>query len=201
MDTFWNQKYSERQWLYGKEPNAFFKEKLSTLPPRNLLLPCEGEGRNAVYAALQGWKVWAFDSSDVAAKQALGWAGDNQVSIRYDVSTVESFHPGETGFDAIALIYTHFLPETRHAFFSQLQEWLNPGGRIILEGFRKDQIHRSSGGPKNIDMLYSVDAIRNDFANLHIEQLTTETVVLSEGAGHQGEAEVIRFVGLKSHHE
>ena len=58
-----------------------------------------------------------------------------------------------------------------------------------------------SGGPKNIDMLYSVDAIRNDFANLHIEQLTTETVVLSEGAGHQGEAEVIRFVGLKSHHE
>lgn len=198
MSIFWDNKYSQKDFLYGRKPNEFFKEHLDELEPGILLLPGEGEGRNAVYAALKGWHVWAFDSSEVAVSKALGLAGMNQTSIRYDQNTVEGFHPGETGFDAIGLIYTHFLPEIRHSFFRNLQNWLNPNGKIILEGFRKDQIHRSSGGPKSLDMLYSVEELRNDFNNLYIEELKTETIELNEGPGHQGEADVIRFVATKT---
>lgn len=45
---------------YGTEPNAFFKAQLDQLTPGRLLLPAEGEGRNAVYAAKKGWEVAAF---------------------------------------------------------------------------------------------------------------------------------------------
>ena len=72
MKEFWNQRYSELGYAYGTEPNEFFKEALlrykeELLPehPR-LLMPAEGEGRNAVYAAELGFEVTAFDVSEQA---------------------------------------------------------------------------------------------------------------------------------------
>jgi hypothetical protein len=39
--------------MYGTTPNEFFKQQLDLLEPGNILLPADGEGRNAVYAASQ----------------------------------------------------------------------------------------------------------------------------------------------------
>jgi len=197
MDNFWDAKYDRDDWFYGTKPNEFFREQLQNIKPGLILLPAEGEGRNATHAAAEGWNVWAFDSSSVAKDKALSLAGSQRLSIRYDINSVESFHPGESGFDAIAIIYAHFMPELRHRFFAKLQEWLNPGGKLILEAFRKDQIHKTTGGPKNLDMLYSLDEISQDFGQLYTERLTADTVVLDEGPGHSGEAELVRYVGLK----
>ncbi len=195
--NFWDSKYDQKDWLYGQEPNEFLKSQLADLKPGLILLPAEGEGRNAVYAASLGWSVWAFDTSAVAQKKALSLAGSKQLILRYDLVSVEGFHPGESGFDAIGLCYAHFEPQLRRLFFRNLQDWIVPGGKIILEAFRKDQIHKKSGGPKDLNLLYSLDDLRKDFNQLHIEQLTADTIILDEGAGHQGEAEVVRFVGRK----
>jgi SAM-dependent methyltransferase len=197
MENFWDIKFDQEDWLYGTNPNDFFKEHLLRMKPGLVLLPGEGEGRNANFAAQNGWNVWAFDTSIVGKNKALSLVGNSQLSIRYDIVSVEAFHPGESGFDAIGLIYTHFMPDTRHSFFKKLQEWLNPGGKIILEAFRKDQIHRTTGGPKNLDMLYSLDEIGRDFGQLYPEFLSAETVILNEGTGHVGEADVVRYVGVK----
>lgn len=197
MSNFWDEKYDRDDWFYGTKPNEFFKEQLQKVKDGLILLPAEGEGRNAVHAAAEGWNVWAFDSSSVAKKKALSLAENRQLSIRYDVNSVESFHPGESGFDAIAIIYAHFKPDTRHHFFAKLQEWLNPGGKLILEAFRKDQIHNSTGGPKDLDMLYSLKEISQDFRQLYSERLTADTIFLDEGSGHSGKAEVVRYVGQK----
>tara|TARA_R100001377_G_C3182541_1_gene107226 strand:+ start:629 stop:811 length:183 start_codon:yes stop_codon:yes gene_type:complete len=45
--------------FYGTEPNDFFKQQIDKLKPGKILIPEEGEGRNAVYAASQGWKLMA----------------------------------------------------------------------------------------------------------------------------------------------
>ena len=70
MNSFWNERYSTNEYAYGTEPNEFFKSVLSKLEVGKLLLPGEGEGRNAVYAAKQGWHVTAFDTS-IAGKTKL----------------------------------------------------------------------------------------------------------------------------------
>lgn len=197
MGTLWDKRYDTEDFIYGKEPNRFFAEQLQLLEPGWILLPAEGEGRNAVFAASEGWKVHAFDSSQVAQQKALLLAQQKQVHIRYDLHSSEGFHPGEAAYNVIALIYTHFPPAQRHSFFRLLQDCLAPGGKIILEGFRKDQIHRTSGGPKDLDMLFSVEELRHDFNKLHIEQLTAETIELSEGLLHKGTADVVRMVGRK----
>jgi hypothetical protein len=82
---FWNQRYSEKEYSYGIEPNQFFKEQITPFKVGTILLPAEGEGRNAVYAAKLGWEVVAFDISEEGKKKALQLATLNNVSIDYHI--------------------------------------------------------------------------------------------------------------------
>ena len=55
MKEFWDSRYSAEEYVYGILPNEYFKSKLITDEKSgNILFPAEGEGRNAVYAALKG---------------------------------------------------------------------------------------------------------------------------------------------------
>lgn len=81
---FWNQRYAETAFAYGEEPNAFFAEQLMRLTPGQLLLPAEGEGRNAVFAARQGWQVTAFDLSATAKEKCTQLAAKHQVAVHFE---------------------------------------------------------------------------------------------------------------------
>ncbi|MDP4934511.1 MAG: SAM-dependent methyltransferase, partial [Salibacteraceae bacterium] len=63
MKDFWNQRYAENEYAYGKEGNLFLKEQLSALDAKSMLLPADGQGRNACMAALMGVEAKAFDYS------------------------------------------------------------------------------------------------------------------------------------------
>ncbi len=60
---FWDERYSVNEYVYGEHPNSYLKEQLDPLPIGSILFVGEGEGRNGVYAAKQGWKVSAYDLS------------------------------------------------------------------------------------------------------------------------------------------
>lgn len=193
---FWDQRYEQQEFVYGEQPNVFFKEQLEKLPPGKLLLPAEGEGRNGVWAACQGWKVTAFDQAAAGRKKALELARKKGVQIHYEVSAAGSFSTNKQ-FDVIGLIYAHFPSSERQAIHQQLLEYLRPGGKIIFEAFSKNQLGRSSGGPKQADMLFSEAEIRGEFPGVTFEFLREEEVPLSEGPGHQGLGKVMRFIAIK----
>ena len=91
MKDMWEERYAADEYAYGEEPNAFFKACLDRLPAAGrLLLPGEGEGRNAVYAARQGWKVDAFDFSAAGRERALRLAERYGVHIDYEVADYET---------------------------------------------------------------------------------------------------------------
>ena len=84
MDTFWDSRYDTDHFVYGIQPNRFFASQIDKLPPGTILLPGEGEGRNAVYAAAVGWEVDAFDQSRIASEKALGFAALKDASFLND---------------------------------------------------------------------------------------------------------------------
>ena len=61
----WNEKYSVEEYVYGKKPNDFLVEMSERLKKGSVLCLAEGEGRNAVHLARQGFAVTAVDSSRV----------------------------------------------------------------------------------------------------------------------------------------
>ena len=202
MKDFWNERYSREDFVYGEQPNNFLKEQLKLLSVGRILFPAEGEGRNGVYAATRGWTVSAFDQSSEAKKKAMRLAKQRDVTLLYEVSTLESLTYAPEQFDAIALIYAHFPADKKSAYHQALATYLRPGGTIIFEAFSKRHLDYSRaspkvGGPKDLAMLFSTDELAADFPDFDIIQLAGQEVELREGAFHQGTGSVIRLVGRK----
>lgn len=195
MEKIWNQRYAQEEYVYGVNPNEFYKEELSKLQPGKILFPAEGEGRNAVYAAIKGWDVVAFDSSEEAKKKAEKLAEKNNVRLNYQTASIEEFEYDENSFDAIVLIYVHTM--NREQNHQKLLRMLKPGGVIILEGFSKEQLMNNSGGPRNSEMLFSEEELTRDFNDLKEKQITKTETELNEGQLHKGKASVIRLLGIK----
>lgn len=195
--AFWNDRYSSREFIYGTEANAFFKEQLDKLEPGKLLLPAEGEGRNAVYAARQGWTVDAFDLSKNARDKAFALAEKYDVSLNYQMSDYESIQIKPQSYDALALIYAHMDESIRRKIHRKLIEGLKPGGTLILEAFSKDQLGNDSGGPQDLEMLYDLNELLEDFEKLQIKHADANEIELKEGMHHEGTASVIRILAMK----
>jgi len=197
MTEFWNERYAASEYAYGTEPNLFFRESLEKIPPGKILFPAEGEGRNAVFAAKLGWDVTAFDVSIEGKKKAELLAGSNSVKIDYLIGNYDIVSFPVNHFDCIVLIFAHMNPSKRKEYHQKLISFLRPGGVIILEGFSKKQINNNSGGPRDINMLFSENELQSDFVLLS-ELIITETDYnLDEGPFHQGIASVIRIKGIK----
>ena len=194
--TFWDEKFSGEEYLYGIVPNKFFQQSIDKIKPGSLLIPGDGEGRNSLYAAKLGWNVYAFDSSKRGREKALQLASDNKVKIEYEISDYLSFKSSEK-FDAIVLVFSHLPSTERQEVHRKYAGMLNPGGRIILQTFSKEQLGMNSGGPKNLDMLFSVEELKEDFNTLTTISVENTIVELDEGPLHQGKAHVIEFIGIK----
>ncbi len=197
MNEFWDNRYSSDDFVYGIEPNEFFKSEIDKLKPGKLLALAEGEGRNGVYAASLGWKVDAVDFSPVAKEKALRFASEKNVVINFTVTDLEDFHPDPEKYDAVSMIFMHLNPELSKLVHKRAADSLKHGGKIILEVYAKEQLGKDSGGPQNYDMLYSPEEIEENFRGLKTEKLTKEFVHLNESKYHSGEAAVIRYIGKK----
>ncbi len=193
---FWNQRYSESEYAYGEQPNAFIADQLPQLPKGRILFPAEGEGRNAVYAATLGWQSIAFDQSTAGQEKALRLAAKNNVTIEYSVCSALSFTQSEA-FDAIAFCYFHTPLQLLNPIYSHLLDQLKPGGNVLLEGFSEKNLGLGSGGPQELSMLFSTEKITHLLKDLKNLRVWEEQVVLNEGKYHQGNAWVIRAIAEK----
>ena len=197
MNNFWDERYATEEYVYGTEPNEYFKQKLKKLTPGKMLMPGEGEGRNAVYAASLGWEVTAFDSSAEGKRKAERLALKNKVIFNYLINDYDSIRLEREEFDGIGLIYTHVTELNRHEYHKKLVSFLKPGGILIMEGFSKKQIHNNTGGPGDVGMLFSKDELQYDFCDFSKLSITEEEIVNDEGPYHRGKASVIRVYGVK----
>jgi SAM-dependent methyltransferase len=197
--NFWDQRFSEPGFKYGTQPNAYLQAQASKFQsPARLLVPGDGEGRNGVWLAEQGHDVLSVDNSSVGLKKATGLASSRGVKLATALVDLSDWAPPQSSFDAVILIYTHLPKAIRQRAHRALAQGLKPGGLLLLEAFHPGQLAFSSGGPKDLDMLYTPELLDEDFAGL-LE--TTESwqgeTDLSEGPGHQGRAHVTRWLGLR----
>ena len=193
---FWNSRYIENDTVYGTAPNKYFKKFVDAHKPGSILLPGEGEGRNAVYAAVKGWRVDAFDFSEVAREKALQLAKEHQVKINYWIQDIGDYKSTEK-YDAVGLIYLHLPPFVRKSFHEQAYQSLAPGGFLVLEAFASEQAQYESGGPRERTLLYDAPMICEDFPFLHLLSCGQQEIDLDEGDYHKGKAAVLRMVGQK----
>jgi 2-polyprenyl-3-methyl-5-hydroxy-6-metoxy-1,4-benzoquinol methylase len=198
----WDERYASEEFAYGTQPNNYLREQLAKLTPGAILFPAEGEGRNAVFAATQGWDVSAFDISIEGQKKAQQLAASKNVSIDYKVGELQTLPYTPEQFDAIALIYAHFPADIKSLYHKTLSKYLRKGGIVIFEAFSKKHLdylakNEKVGGPKDPGSLFSIEEIKADFSEFDFIELVETEIELNEGIYHNGVGSVVRFVAEK----
>jgi cyclopropane fatty-acyl-phospholipid synthase-like methyltransferase len=196
---FWDRRYDESDYAYGKEANQFLTEQQHRLEPgMKTLVVGDGEGRNGVWLASQGSEVLSIDLSPVGLEKAEALAIEHQVKIQTLCADLTLWNWPEAEYNLVVAIYVHFAPEVRQQMHRAMLKALKPGGLLILEAFNMKQlqyqIEYDSGGPKIPAMLYDPKMLRQDFAGGKILELTETITELREGQYHNGKASVIRLV-------
>jgi SAM-dependent methyltransferase len=196
--NFWDKQYSAVEgYKYGTRPNAFLMAEAHRLPPHaRILVPGDGEGRNGVWLASQGHEVLTVDISEVGVARSRALAAESGVRVDTLVADLKTWAPPPGAFDAVVLMYLHMPPPMRAAVHPKVAAALRPGGLLLLEAFHPAQLGRASGGPKEIDLLYTLEDIRADFRDALAEEHGEELeALLDEGPGHQGMAMLTRYRG------
>lgn len=194
----WDKRYASGEHLFGQEPSNFLRGQAYRLRPgMRALSVADGQGRNGVWLAKMGLDVLALDISPVALEQSKELAHKRGVRIRTEAADLINWNCQPASFDLVLEISVHFPGTIRTQVHQSLAGALKPGGLYLLEAFHERQRGRSSGGPKDVDMLSSMEKLRSDFQDLEMLELLEGTIVLDEGPKHQGEAWVVRMVGRK----
>jgi SAM-dependent methyltransferase len=199
MKEFWDERYVGKEYFYGTHPNHFLTTVTGLLPERsNILCVGEGEGRNAVFLARQGFNVTAVDYSVEGKKKALTLAQQNEVVIDYQLSGLENFNFGSKKWDAVVSIFCHLPVGIRADVHGQLEKSLKVNGLFIIQAYNPKQLEFNTGGPKDNSMLYTDSLLRDDFKGLEWLKLENSLTEISEGLGHHGLSSVLNGIGRAS---
>lgn len=197
----WNERYSKPGFVYGTEANDFLQAQYQHIPANGrVLCLAEGEGRNAVFLAEQGYDVTAIDLSEVGLNKALQLASERGVEIKTQVADLADYPFGEDKWDGIVSIWAHTPTAVRQHIHAQITPALRPNGVFILEAYTKQQLEMDAvGGPPAAqkDRFNSLENLQAELSKLEeIIGLEMQRMVL-EGTGHQGLSAVVQFVGRK----
>ena len=193
QQEFWNGKFSKADYFYGTKANEFLDSNISLLKNhKKLLCLGEGEGRNAIFFAKNGFEVSAIDASNLGLEKLQNRAIEEKLDIKTVCMDLNDWTVLEK-YDVIVASYLHMFKNEREELFKKIENSLSSNGYFIGEFFSTKQLSFNSGGPKDLDLLYTIEDFENYF-NLCKKNITEEIVILDEGIGHQGEACVIRVV-------
>lgn len=195
-ESFWDKRYAGSNYLYGTEPNAFLVEHFNRLEGPVLSLS-EGEGRNAVFLASKGFEVLGVDLSMVALEKAKRLAASRGVKIRTQVADLATYEPDENYYGSVLSISAHLPGAIRSRLYPLVERALKPDGIVLLESYSMNQLSRDTGGPKDADLLMTVEKVQGEFPNLEPVLLREIEREVIEGEGHTGMASVIQFIGRK----
>jgi len=198
MSSFWDERFSSQVFAYGTEPNEFLAAQTSLLHAgMRALAVADGEGRNGVWLAQHGLDVLSVDFSLAGLEKAKQLARERNVHLETsNVDLLQWDWPCGI-FDLVATIFIHFAPGNRERMHQSMHQALKPEGILVLVAFTPRQLQYGTGGPPQLELLYTEEMLRSDFADMEIVESSESVVQLNEGVYHRGPASVVRLVARK----
>lgn len=194
----WDTRYSADHYLYGTAPNDFLVEHYSSLSEHGrVLCLADGEGRNSVFLASQGFEVTAIDQSAVGLEKAARLARERGVSLTLIQADLADWPLGTEHWDAIVAIFCHLPPAIRRHVHDQIPAALKPGGVLLLEAYTPAQLSLGTGGPPDADLMLTADILKTELAPLVFDRLLEMQRDVIEGSGHTGRGAVVQAIARR----
>ena len=157
----WDERYGTAGYFYGTEPNDFLREHCAEIRRGGeVLCLAEGEGRNAVFLARQGFRPLALDQSAVGLGKAMQLAKAQGVHIDTVAADLAAYRIEPGRWDGIVSIWCHLPSALRDVVHRQVIAGLKVGGVFLLEAYTPAQLAHGTGGPKDVDLLPTLAGLR-----------------------------------------
>jgi SAM-dependent methyltransferase len=195
----WEERYGVADYVFGTEPNYFLASCKALLPASGKALAvADGEGRNGVWLAEQGLDVLSIEFSPSALRKAEGLAKRRGVAVTFLRADVHTWDYPVAAFDIVAEIFTQFSsPAERATKWAGMRRALKPGGLLIIQGYTPKQLQYGTGGPKELENLYTRAMLEDAFRDFHEVTIVEEEVEMREGTRHSGISAVIGLTARK----
>ncbi|HTQ10728.1 MAG TPA: class I SAM-dependent methyltransferase [Fimbriimonadaceae bacterium] len=193
----WQQRYASADYAYGREPNDFLKSEVSRIPRGRILCIGEGEGRNAVFLARQGFQVTAVDGSSNGLDKARRLARESGVEIETTVADLAVYEIGICEWQGIVSIFVHLPDPLRELVHRRVVAGLAAGGAFVLEAYTPRQLEFRTGGPSELSRLAGLDALQRELRGLSFEIGREVERVVKEGTFHSGMSATVQIVARK----
>ncbi len=155
---FWNNRYQNEGYLWGKEPSAFLGETIRFLKTRKhksvLDLGC-GYGRDAIHLAKKGFKATGSDIAELGLELGKKWAEEDGVDVTFRYMDAMGLNFPNESFDAvISNRFLHLLLHSgeREKVVEEIHRVLKKGGvlSIAMRGYNDPCRMDSSKDEKDI---------------------------------------------------
>lgn len=195
----WEGRYSAPEYIFGEEPNYFLAACKPLLPASGRALAvADGEGRNGVWLAQQGLDVVSLDFAPTGQAKAARLAAARRVRLSVEQGDVHTWAYPPAAFDVVVEIFTQFSdPAQRKQKWDGMKRTLKSGGLLIIQGYTPKQLEYGTGGPKELDHLYTREMLEKEFAGWKNMTIAEEELEMHEGPAHSGMSAVINFTARK----
>ena len=195
----WNARYAGPEYHFGRAPNAFLAREAARLAAgQSVLCVADGEGRNGTYLATRGLEVTAFDIADQGVAKARALAALHGVRVDVREADIRTWDWDARAYDTVVAIFIQFLtPGERPEVFRGMQRAVRPGGLLLLEGYRPEQVGYGTGGPDRPEHMYTRGWLEAAFAGWQVLRLDAYDADLREGPGHAGLSALVDLVARK----
>lgn len=203
----WESRYAEKEYVFGKAPNYFLLACRPLLPKAGKVLAvADGEARNGVWLAEQGLDVLSLDFSPSAQAKGALLAAECGVAVApapgarlaFEQADVHAWPYPENAYDVVVEIFTQFsTPDERARKWAGMRRALKPGGLLIVQGYTPKQLQYGTGGPKEVENLYTRDMLEQGFAGFRDMHFVEEELEMHEGERHSGMSAVIGLTARK----
>ena len=193
----WDERYSSEEYAYGTSPNKFLEENVNNIPKGKVLSLAEGEGRNAVFLAKQGYSVTAVDASLVGLKKARKLAEESGVVVEFIHADLADYDLGENNWEGIVSIFCPLPSLLRRKLYKQVEAGLRQNGVFLLEAYTPDQLKHGTGGGNSVDVMQSKESLTQELAGLKFKHLMELERDVVEGIYHTGIGAVVQAIAAK----
>ena len=196
--TSWDERYGAADYYYGTEANEFLREHCSEIRRGgDVLCLAEGEGRNAVFLAQQGFRPVAVDQSAVGLAKAERLAAASDVQIHTVLANLDGYQIEPMRRDGIVSIWCHLPVPLRAAVHRGVVTGLKVGGVLLQEAYTPAQLEYGTRGPRSADLLPTLEQLREELKGLEFVHATERERTVHEGGGHHGLSAVVQVVAQR----
>lgn len=199
LRQFWDQRYAAPGFAYGTEANHFLMAQVQHLPAGGrVLCLADGEGRNGVWLAGQGFDVTSVDVSPQGVDKARRLAAQRGVTLCALVADVTRLDLGLAHWDAIVSIFLHLPARARTDLHRRAVQALKPGGVFLWEAYGPEQLKLATGGPRDAALLPALDEVSLDFSGYLQLHAWSGLRSVQEGSLHTGQGAVTQLIVRKT---